>query len=128
MLNKTLLVVVAFCFSLNLQAQNWDDLNNQVLTYLGNGEYVNALSAALRAREVAKKQFGENNADYSASLHNLASAHKKLGEFTPAEILYWEATFKKKFVLRKGDIRKITVYFTILFYQIFTKFLIKQCR
>jgi CHAT domain-containing protein len=99
MLNKTLLVVVAFCFSLNLQAQNWDDLNNQVLTYLGNGEYVNALSAALRAREVAKKQFGENNADYSASLHNLASAHKKLGEFTPAEILYWEALKIDKEVL-----------------------------
>jgi len=99
MLNKTLLVVVAFCFSLNLQAQNWDELNNQVLTYLGNGEYANALSSALRAREVARKQFGENNADYSASLHNLASAHKKLGEFTPAEILYWEALKIDKEVL-----------------------------
>lgn len=99
MLNKTLLVVVAFCFSLNLQAQNWDDLNNQVLTYLGNGDYANALSSALRAREVAKIQFGENHADYSASLHNLASAHKKLGEFTPAEILYWEALKIDKQVL-----------------------------
>lgn len=99
MLNKTLLVVVAFCFAINLQAQNWDDLNNQVLTYLGNGEYANALSSALRAREVARKQFGENHADYSASLHNLASAHKKLGEFTPAEILYWEALKIDKEVL-----------------------------
>ncbi|MFK8006618.1 MAG: CHAT domain-containing protein [Saprospiraceae bacterium] len=99
MLNKTLLVVVAFCFTLNLQAQNWDDLNDQVLTYLGNGDYANALSSALRAREVAKIQFGENHADYSASLHNLASAHKKLGEFTPAEILYWEALKIDKEVL-----------------------------
>jgi CHAT domain-containing protein len=99
MLNRTLLVVVAFCFAINLQAQNWDDLNNQVLTYLGNGDYANALSSALQAREVAKKQFGENNADYSASLHNLASAHKKLGEFTPAEILYWEALKIDKEVL-----------------------------
>lgn len=99
MLNRTLLVVVAFCFAINLQAQKWNDLNNQVLTYLGNGDYANALSAALQAREVAKRQFGENHADYSASLHNLASAHKKLGEFTPAEILYWEALKIDKEVL-----------------------------
>jgi CHAT domain-containing protein len=99
MLHKILLVAVAFCFSLNLYAQNWDDLNNQVLTYLGNGEYADAMSSALRAREVAKIQFGEKNADYSASLHNLASAHKKLGEFTPAEILYWEALKIDKEVL-----------------------------
>jgi hypothetical protein len=79
MLHKILLVAVAFCFSLNLYAQNWDDLNNQVLTYLGNGEYADAMSSALRAREVAKIQFGEKNADYSASLHNLASAHFVLG-------------------------------------------------
>lgn len=99
MLNKTLFAVVALLISFSVQAQKWEDLNNQVLTYLGSGDYQNALSTAIQARTVARQEFGENHADYSASLHNLASAHKKLGEYTPAEALYWEALKIDKQVL-----------------------------
>jgi len=96
---KLLVVVITLLFSFSAQSQNWEKLNNQVLSYLGKGDYPNALSTALEAREVAKVEFGENHMDYSASLHNLASAHKKLGEFTPAEALYWEALKIDKSVL-----------------------------
>ena len=96
---KLLLAIIAlFVYSASF-AQKWEDLNNQVLSYLGKGDYPNALMTALKAKEVAQQEFGENHADYSASLHNLASAHKKLGEFTPAEALYWEALKIDKKVL-----------------------------
>ena len=96
---KILFAVVALLFSFSIHAQQWEKLNNKVLSYLGKGDYPNALTTALEAREIARTEFGENHADYSASLHNLASAHKKLGEYTPAEALYWEALKIDKRVL-----------------------------
>ncbi|MEM6963862.1 MAG: tetratricopeptide repeat protein, partial [Bacteroidota bacterium] len=99
MLNKALFAVLALFISVATYAQKWENLNDQVLNYLGSGDYQNALSTALQARTVARQEFGENHADYSASLHNLASAHKKLGEYTPAESLYWEALKIDKQVL-----------------------------
>ncbi len=99
MLKKALFAVITLFIVSTSHAQSWEELNNKVLTFLGNGDYSNALLVAKEARDIAKNQFGENNADYSASLHNLASAHKKLGEFTPAETLYWEALKIDKQVL-----------------------------
>lgn len=99
MLNRTLIVIVALLLASSIHAQEWEKLNNEVLNYLGSGDYQNALVVATKAKDIAKTEFGENHADYSASLHNLASAHKKLGEYTPAEGLYWEALKIDKQVL-----------------------------
>ena len=99
MLKKTLIAILTLFVFTNSQAQNWEELNNKVLTYLGNGDYANALLVAKEAKTQALAEFGENNADYSASLHNLASAHKKLGEYTTAESYYWEALKIDKQVL-----------------------------
>ena len=99
MLKKTLIAIIALFVFTTSHAQNWETLNNKVLTFLGNGDYANALLVAKEAKTQALTEFGEDNADYSASLHNLASAHKKLGEYTVAESYYWEALKIDKKVL-----------------------------
>lgn len=99
MLKRTLFLVFTFFLTFTSFAQKWEELNNQVLMALGKGDYPNALIVAKKANEVARAEFGENNADYSASLHNLASAHKKVGEYTPAEAMYWRALKIDKQVL-----------------------------
>ena len=99
MFKKLLLSTIILSIAFFAHGQSWDDLNKEVLNFLNKGDYNNALTVAMEAKDVAQKQYGQDHPDYSASLHNLASAYKKLGMYTDAEPLYWEALRIDKQVL-----------------------------
>ena len=99
MLKKLLLSTFICCLALLASAQTWDDLNKEVLNFLNKGDYNNALTIAMQAKDMAQTEYGQDHPDYSASLHNLASAYKKLGMYEDAEPLYWEALRIDKQVL-----------------------------
>ena len=99
MLKKLLLSTFICCLAFFASAQSWDDLNKEVLNFLNKGDYNNALTVAMKAKDKAQLEYGLDHPDYSASLHNLASAYKKLGRYEDAEPLYWEALRIDKQVL-----------------------------
>ena len=99
MVKKLLFSTIICCLAIFAHGQTWDDLNKEVLNFLNKGDYNNALTVAMQAKDLAEKEYGQDHPDYSASLHNLASAYKKLGLYSDAEPLYWEALRIDKQVL-----------------------------
>jgi len=99
MIKKLLFSTIICCLAIFAHGQTWEDLNKEVLNFLNKGDYNNALTIAMQAKDMAQKEYGQDHPDYSASLHNLASSYKKLGMYSDAEPLYWEALRIDKQVL-----------------------------
>ena len=48
-------------------------------------------SSAIRARDSARRCYGEGHLDYAVSLSNLAMVYRRTGEYTLADSLYLQA-------------------------------------
>lgn len=74
-----------------LQAQSWDELDSQVVTYYNQGNYSEAAVYAEKALEQAKKEFGTKHENYGTSLNNLAGLYESMEQYDKALLLYLEA-------------------------------------
>ena len=82
-----------FCIAVSLPAtgQSYDELNNVVLQLHKEGKYAEALPIALKAKNIAQKEFGNKSYKYALSLSNLASTYEYVGDHTSAEPLFKQA-------------------------------------
>ncbi|MBP6588878.1 MAG: tetratricopeptide repeat protein [Chitinophagaceae bacterium] len=71
-------------------AQNWEELNNEVLVLYGKEDYDKARLVAEKAIVGAEKEFGKDHINYATSLYNLGKLNEILRKYSNAEGYYLE--------------------------------------
>jgi CHAT domain-containing protein len=89
-MKKYILLFILFLPTFTL-AQSIEELNKKTVELYTKGDYVNAILIAEYATKQAKKEFGKNNINYTASLNNLAALYIKIGNYDDASPLLVEA-------------------------------------
>lgn len=86
-----------------LYSQNFEELNDKVVSSFQQGNYVEALTYAQESVKAAKKEFGVKSGNYGISLFNVANIKHTLGYHTEALPLFEEAIKILKPVLGEDD-------------------------
>jgi CHAT domain-containing protein/Flp pilus assembly protein TadD len=87
-----ILLYILMFSTVNLLAQNWEELNSKALDLFHKGDYINALVTGEKARQQATSEFGPEHEYYATSLTNLASFYYANGNYESALSLYNEAS------------------------------------
>ncbi len=66
----------------------WDILNQEVMSLYQQGQYDRAVVVAKKALEVAEKTIGPNHPDVATNLNNLGELYRAQGQYAEAEPLY----------------------------------------
>ncbi len=64
---------------------NWDELNQQVISHIQNGQFKQALEPAKAALDMVKQEKSENHPDFAVSLNNLGELYHLLENYEEAE-------------------------------------------
>ena len=61
--------------------EEWEILNEEVISLYEKGEYARATKVAKKALKVAEETLGENHPDVATTLNNLAELYKTQGDY-----------------------------------------------
>lgn len=82
-----------------LQAQTHAELEGRMVELFNAGKFEAAIPVAIKAKDAAKKEYGDTSNLFILGISNLAFLYEKTGNYPPTESLYEElaAIYKKKF-------------------------------
>jgi CHAT domain-containing protein len=89
-MKNTILLFILF-FPTILCSQSLKEINNTMVEFYSQGDYVNAILFAEKAIKQANKEFGQKHPEYAASLNNLAVLYNNVGNYKAALPLQQEA-------------------------------------
>ena len=105
MKNKKFLVSVFLALFLMgtifAQAEDAEFYNNQGMDFYNEGNYVKAIEAFTREKEILEKTVGKEHQDYASTINNLGVMHEFIGDYKQAEQYYLEAKAIQERVLGK---------------------------
>jgi len=86
---------ISYCIA---NSQNWQTLNDSLLYYYQQGNFIKALEFGEKGLLKAKEETNENHPQYASALSNLASVYESLGRYSEVEALILKALeIRKKF-------------------------------
>lgn len=96
MLIQSIVVTLLLALSVSLTlaegaGKEWHDLNQEVMSLCGQGNYKEAVAVGKKALALAEKKVGKNHPDVASSLNNLAEVYRAEGEYAQTEPLYQRA-------------------------------------
>ena len=83
-----LLLVAALVITPAAHGEEWEILNEEVISLYEKGEYARATKVAKKALKVAEETLGVNHPDVATTLNNLAELYKTQGDYEAALPLY----------------------------------------
>ncbi|MEO5948606.1 MAG: CHAT domain-containing tetratricopeptide repeat protein [Chitinophagaceae bacterium] len=98
---RFLLIVFFITIHFFSSAQSWNDMNDSLLYYYNNNDFIKAAIIGEKAVITAKKEFGQSHPDFATSINNLGTVYKKLEQYEKAALLLNEALNIRKTLLGK---------------------------
>jgi CHAT domain-containing protein/Tfp pilus assembly protein PilF len=92
-------ILLLFCCTITVHAENYSDLNNQAESLRKQGRYDAALPIARRALDLAERAVGTNSDGYAICLNNLALLYHAKAQYDQAEPLFIRSLSIKEKVL-----------------------------
>ena len=99
-----LLLVAALVITPAAHGEEWEILNEEVISLYEKGEYARATKVAKKALKVAEETLGENHPDVATTLNNLAELYKTQGDYEAALPLY-----RRSLQIREEKLAKTTL-------------------